>query len=215
MAYTDSQWKKAKGFFEAGKPLSFIAQETGISKASLSNKSKQDNWEKGKTEQQIEQLKAEIIDLDIKTKLNDKKTEQITEQVSNLEDYQIEVLKDLVEDFTKQKSILLTGLNMAAIRATQKLQANRKTQMIKVKEGFGNGLSREYFEEVESELDSSDIQDYTNVLIKAGQGLGIIEKDGSSVTVNNLNNQQNNSNVDISKLEPKEVTNVYLDMIKR
>lgn len=192
MAYSQEQWLKAKGFFEAGKSLSYIAQETGISKASLSVISKKENWEKGKTEQITERLKTEIIDIDSKTKQIKKKTEQITEQISALEDYQVEILSHLVEDATKQKSILFTGLNMAMIRATQKLQSNKKTEMLKVREGFGNGVSVESYQEVESDLSSSDIQDCTNTLIKAGQGLGLIEKDGSNININNTNATQNN-----------------------
>ena len=194
MAYTQEQWLKAKGFFEAGKPLSYIQQETGISKASISTMSKKENWEKSKTEQITEQLKTDIIDLDFKTKQIKQKTEHLTEQISKLEDYQIEVLSHLVEDSEKQKSILFTGLNMAMIRATQKLQSNRKKEMLKIKEGFGVGISQERYEEIESDLSSSDIQDYTNTLIKAGQGLGLIEKDGASVNINNTNAIQTNTN---------------------
>ncbi len=197
MAYSKEQWQKAKGFFEAGKPLAYIALETGISKASISAKSKSDGWEKGKTEQITERLKADIIGTDYKTEQNAKKTEQITEQISGLEDYQIHVLKHLVEDTTKSKSIIFSGLNMAAIRATQVLQKNRKTEMIKVKEGFGNGVSQESFQTVESDLNANDIKMHTETLIKAGQGLGLIEKDGSSLTVNTQNNLQQNQAVEI------------------
>lgn len=192
MAYSKQQWTKAKGYFEAGKPLSYIEQETGISKASISTKSKKDNWEKGKTEQKTEQLKADIVELHQKNEQNIKKTEQITEQVSTLEDYQIDVLKDLVEDALKQKSILFTGLNMASIRATQQLQANRKKEMVKVKEGYGAGVSKEYFEEVEMDLNASDIRAHTETLVKAGQGLGLIEKDGNNISIQNSNAVQNN-----------------------
>lgn len=192
MAYTKEQWLKAKGFFEAGKSLSYILQETGISKASLSNTSKKENWEKGKTEQKIEHLKAQIVDIDKKSKQIKEKTEQTIKQISELEDYQVDVLSHLIEDTTKQKSILFTGLNMAMIRATQKLQSNRKKEPLKIREGFGNGVSNERYEEIESDLNSSDIQDYTNVLVKAGQGLGIIEKDGSNINIQNTNALQNN-----------------------
>lgn len=194
MAYSDDQWIKAKGLFEAGKSLSFINKMTGIGRTTISDKAKEENWIKGKTEQQTEQLKTLIIDNEIKTQQINRTNRTITEQLINseFEDYQINVLEDLVKDTLKQKNILFTGLNMAMIRATQKLQSNKKTEMIKVKEGFGNGVSKEYFESVESDLSSSDIQDYTNVLVKVGQGLGLIEKDSASVNINNTNAVQNN-----------------------
>lgn len=194
MAYSDDQWIKAKGLFEAGKSLSFINKMTGIGRTTISDKAKEENWIKGKTEQQTEQLKTLIIDNEIKTQQINRTNRTITEQLINaeFEDYQINVLEDLVKDTLKQKNILFTGLNMAMIRATQKLQSNKKTEMIKVKEGYGNGVSKEYFESVESDLSSSDIQDYTNVLVKVGQGLGLIEKDSASVNINNTNAVQNN-----------------------
>ena len=200
MAYSPEQWVKAKGLFEAGKTLSYIRETTGIGKTTISDKAKADNWEKGKTEQQTEQLKSLIVDNEIKTEQINRTSRTITEQIfkSNFEDYQIEVLEDLVKDTLKQKNILFTGLNMAMIRATQKLQSNRKKELLKIKEGFGAGISREHYEEIESDLSSSDIQDYTNALIKAGQGLGLIEKDGNSqnINVNTQNNVQTNISLD-------------------
>ena len=57
MAYTPEQWTKAKGFFEAGKSLSYINKMLGIGKTTISDKAKEENWTKGKTEQTTEQLK--------------------------------------------------------------------------------------------------------------------------------------------------------------
>lgn len=215
MAYTKEEWQKARGFFEAGKSLSYISKTLGIGKATISDKSKEENWEKGKTEHTTEQLKSLIVGNEIKSQEINRTNRTITEQLinSNFEDYQIEVLEDLVKDTCKQKNILFTGLNMAMIRATQKLQLNRKKEPLKIREGFGNGVSQEHYEEFESDLSSSDIQDYTNVLVKAGQGLGLIEKDGSNINIQNTNVQQ--SSIDIDGLTPKEISKSYLDLIKK
>lgn len=205
MAYTKEQWQKARGFFEAGKTLSYISKTLGMGKATISDKSKEENWQKGKTEQITEQLKSLIIENEVKSQELNRTNRTITERLinSNFEDYQVEVLEDLVKDTCNQRNILFTGLNMAMIRATQKLQANKKKEMLKIKEGFGNGVTQERYEQVESDLSSSDIQDYTNVLVKAGQGLGIIEKDGNNININNNNAQQNN-NVELTEEEAKK-----------
>lgn len=217
MAYTPEQWVKAKGLFEAGKSLSYINKMLGIGKTTISDKAKEENWQKGKTEQTTEQLKTLIIDAETRSQEVTRTNRTITEQLinSDFEDYQIEVLEDLVKDTCKQKNILFTGLNMAMIRATQKLQQNRKKELLKIKEGFGNGISQEHYEEIESDLSSSDIQDYTNVLIKAGQGLGIIEKDGSQVSIQN-NIQNNNTALTLEQAEKEALAlGVPLEVLLR
>ena len=206
MAYSQEQWLKAKGFFEAGKSLSYISKKTGIGRTTISDKSKEEKWQKGKTEQQTKQLKPLIVENEVRIQETNRINRTITEQLvkSNFEDYQIDILEELVRDELKQKSILFTGLNMAMIRATQKLQSNKKIEMLKVREGFGNGVSVESYQEVESDLSSSDIQDYTNTLIKAGQGLGLIEKDGSNINVNTQNNIQQNNNIPLTLEEAEK-----------
>lgn len=192
MAYSAEQWEKAKGLFEAGLSLQDIADRVDIkSRDTISKRAKKENWVKNK----ILQTKDRIIEVEKENYTISEKNSTMIEEISTLERYQIDVLKDLVEDVTKQKSVLMTGLNMAAIRATQKLQANKKTEMIKVKEGFGAGISKEYFEEVESELSTSDVKDCTETLIKAGQGMGLIEKDGTNITLNNQQNQMQQANI--------------------
>lgn len=208
MAYSQEQWLKAKGFFEAGLSLQDIADKVGFkSRDTVQKRAKKENWQKDK----ILQDKTDIIELEKENSTISAKNSTMIQKISTLEDYQIEVLSELVEDSQKQKSILLTGLNMAMIRATQKLQSNKKKEMLKVREGFGNGISVESFQEVESDLSSSDIQDYTNTLIKVGQGLGLIEKDGNNININNTNEQQTN----IEDMNPKQITNAYLDLIKQ
>lgn len=208
MAYSKEQWIRAKGFFEAGLSLQDIANKVGFkSRDTVQKRAKKENWQKDK----ILQDKTDIIELEKENSTISAKNSTMIQKISTLETYQIDILSELVEDSLKQKSILLTGLNMAMIRSTQKLQSNKKKEMVKVREGFGNGVSVESFQEVESDLSSSDIQDYTNTLIKAGQGLGLIEKDGNNINLNNTNVVQTN----IEQMSEKEITNSYLDIIKK
>ena len=48
MAISKERWAKAKLLFEHGKPLSEIAEETGIDKSTVSKKAKAENWTKNK-----------------------------------------------------------------------------------------------------------------------------------------------------------------------
>lgn len=197
MAYTPEQWLKAKGLFEIGYSPEQIAHELNFkSRDTVYKRAVKEKWEKNK----ILQEKTELLDLEKKNYTIQQENSTMVEKISTLEDYQITILKELVEDITKQKSIIFNGLNLAAIRANQKLQQNRKKELLKIKEGFGNGVSQEHYEEIESDLSSSDIQDYTNILIKAGQGLGIIEKDGSQVSIQN-NIQNNNATLTLEQAE--------------
>lgn len=202
MAYTQDQWLKAKGLYEAGEDPQTIADRLGFkSRDTVYKRAKKEDWEKDK----ILQEKAEILGLERENSTISEKNSTMLEKISTMESYQIDILKDLVEDATKSKSIIFTGLNMAAIRATQQLQKNTKREMIKVKEGFGAGVSKEYFEEIESELNANDIKAHTETLVKVGQGVGLIEKDGSSVTVNTQNNQLNQA--------PKTLSDYYKEEI--
>ena len=197
MAYTPEQWVKAKGLFEIGYSPEQIAHELNFkSRDTVYKRAVKEKWEKNK----ILQEKTELLDLEKKNYTIQQENSTMVEKISTLEDYQITFLKEVVEDITKQKSIIFNGLNLAAIRANQKLQQNRKKELLKIKEGFGNGVSQEHYEEIESDLSSSDIQDYTNILIKAGQGLGIIEKDGSQVSIQN-NIQNNNTTLTLEQAE--------------
>ena len=47
MAYSKEQWKEAKFLWELDKPLSYIVEKTGISKAQISKKSNKEEVEKG------------------------------------------------------------------------------------------------------------------------------------------------------------------------
>ena len=212
MAYTPEQWLKAKGLFEIGYSPEQIADELGFkSRDAVYKRAVKEKWEKNK----ILQEKTELLDLEKKNSTIQQENSTMIEKISTLEDYQITILKELVEDITKQKSIIFNGLNLAAIRANQKLQQNRKKELLKIKEGFGNGVSQEHYEEIESDLSSSDIQDYTNVLIKAGQGLGIIEKDGSQVSIQN-NIQNNNTALTLEQAEKEALAlGVPLEVLVR
>jgi len=54
MAYTDSQWEKAKGYYEAGMSLSQIKDKTNIARNTISQRAKREHWEHAKNSDYIE-----------------------------------------------------------------------------------------------------------------------------------------------------------------
>lgn len=54
MAYSNTQWEKAKGYYEAGLSLSSITKKTGIARNTISQKAKREQWEHGANADYIE-----------------------------------------------------------------------------------------------------------------------------------------------------------------
>ena len=54
MAYTESQWEKAKAYYEAGMSLSQIKDKTNIARNTISQRAKKEQWEHGKNADYIE-----------------------------------------------------------------------------------------------------------------------------------------------------------------
>jgi len=59
MAYSAEQWDRTKALFESGQySLSEIQEKTGISKSKISEKSKKEQWERGRNADYIEARKT-------------------------------------------------------------------------------------------------------------------------------------------------------------
>jgi len=199
VAISKDKWLEAKALFEFGKSLTEIQDETGIDKSSVSKKAKLEKWEKSKNQQ----LKAEIKDFEKENSTLVEKKSTLVEKVSTLEDYEINILHNLIEDETRQKSIILSGLNLGAIRATQRLQNNKTKKAFKVKEGFGGGASSETIEHHDVELDSDEINKNIDTLIKIGKSLNFID-DKPTTQIHNTNAQQNNVQIEGYSVETIE-----------
>jgi len=62
MAYSKEQWERTKAYFESGQySLSEIQEKTGISKSKISEKSKKEQWERGRNADYIEAKKTLAI----------------------------------------------------------------------------------------------------------------------------------------------------------
>lgn len=54
MAYTESQWEKAKAYYEAGMSLSQIKDKINIARNTISQRAKREQWEHSKNSEYIE-----------------------------------------------------------------------------------------------------------------------------------------------------------------
>lgn len=54
MAYTETQWEKAKAYYEAGMSLSQIKDKTNIARNTISQRAKREQWEHSKNSDYIE-----------------------------------------------------------------------------------------------------------------------------------------------------------------
>lgn len=54
MAYNESQWEKAKAYYEAGMSLSQIKDKTNIARNTISQRAKREQWEHSKNSDYIE-----------------------------------------------------------------------------------------------------------------------------------------------------------------
>ena len=183
MAISPELWKKAKFLFELGKPLNFIAEETGITKGSISKKSKSEQWEKGKTKP----LKDDILGFEQENSTLVEKKETLVEKVAQFDDFEITILNDVVENEAKTKSILFSNVNLGLIRSNQALTKNSKTVIVKTKSYNADGVPNgENIELVEVPLETSDIKGHIELNDKASITTNINQRHSQNLTqINN------------------------------
>lgn len=180
MAISKDKWNKAKAYFEAGKSLNYISEKLEINKSSISRKAKKEEWEKSKTQP----LKDAVIELEEEKATHEEKKATVTQQLATLEDYEIEILEELIEDETKIKSLLTNATALNLVRINQLLQKNKKEE----KYGIGDGMQG--FQEVD--LSSMDYKQLQEAIDKASITLGVNQRHAPKMEVNNTNGQQTN-----------------------
>ena len=198
MAYTKQQWNEAKFLWELDKPLSFIVEKTGISKAQISKKSTKEHWKK---ETEGNALNTEIRELDKQKETIKQKETELVNRVSKLEDYQITILDNLIQDETGIKSLLFSTANLSLIRKNQLLTKNTK-QVIDYETIYsedGKPMSKSPIT-LDIELNPLDLKTIDEGIDKNAITLDIAKRHANAPILNNQNLQQTNLTVDdISK----------------
>ena len=195
MAYTKQQWNEAKFLWELDKPLSFIVEKTGISKAQISKKSTKEHWKK---ETEGNALNTEIRELDKQKETIKQKETELVNRVSKLEDYQITILDNLIQDETGNKSLLFSTANLSLIRKNQMLTKNTKT-VIEYETTYsedGKPLVKRPIE-FQVELSPTDLKALDEGIDKNAVTLEIAPRHANSqVNISNTNAVQNNLSVE-------------------
>ena len=191
MAYSKEQWKEAKFFWELDKPLSYIVEKTGISKAQISKKSTKERWKK---ETEGNALNTEIRELDKQKEIIKQKETELVNRVSKLEDYQITILDNLIQDETGNKSLLFSTANLSLIRKNQMLTKNTKTVLSKVDYFDDEGKKiKTDMEAMEIPLSPNDYKTLDEGIDKNAVTLELAPRHSNSqVSIQNSNNQQTN-----------------------
>lgn len=195
MAYTKQQWNEAKFLWELDKPLSFIVEKTGISKAQISKKSTKERWKK---ETEGNALNTEIRELDKQKETIKQKEIELVNRVSKLEDYQITILDNLIQDETGIKSLLFSTANLSIIRKNQILTRNTK-QVVDYETIYsedGKPISKKPTT-LDIELNPTDLKAIDDGLDRNAITLGIAQRHSNSTIISNNSNVQENKNLEI------------------
>ena len=191
MAYSQEQWSEAKFLWELDKPLSYIVEKTGISKGQISKKSNKEQWKK---ETEGNTLKSEIKAFEKEKETIKQKETDLVKRVSNLEEYQITILDDLIQEELGNKSLLFSTANLSLIRKNQILTENTK-QVIAYETIYsdtGKPISKKPVA-VDVELEPNDLKTIDDGIDKNAVTLELAQRHSSSqVQINNTNAQQTN-----------------------
>ncbi|MCT7637059.1 hypothetical protein [Aliarcobacter butzleri] len=196
MAYSQEQWNEAKFLWELDKPLSYIVEKTGISKAQISKKSNKEQWKK---ETEGNSLKTEIKAFEKEKETIKEKETELIKRVSNLEEYQITMLDDLIQEELGNKSLLFSTANLSLIRKNQLLTKNTKT-VIEFETTYsdeGKPLLKRPIE-IQIELSPNDLKTIDEGIDKNALSLELAPRHSNSqVNIQNTNAQQ--TNIELSK----------------
>ena len=197
MAYTPKQWQKAKVLFELGKSPQEIADEVGFkSRDTINKKSIKENW----TKNRILQDKDDIVALEKENSTIQAKNSTMVDKISTLEDFEITILRDIVEQETKTKSLLFSTANLSLIRKNQLLTKNTK-QIIEHEILYEDGKQISKTPKVFNiELNANDLKTIDEGIDKNAITLELAPRHASSqVQVNN-----NLGIIEVTQLPQKE-----------
>jgi predicted DNA-binding protein YlxM (UPF0122 family) len=189
MAINQELWNKAKEYFEAGLSLTEIVDRTNISKSQISKRATKEQWEKGNEKKQ---LITQAVEVAIKKE--------------TLKETALEVHNELVSDELRRKNLVFNATEKIIKKATQILDSNKVVDKLNCGDGIQNFEPRE--------LNTTDLKNLSDTIDKASITLGVNQRHSNSqINVNTQNNIQ--TNLDIDNMTDKEITQTYMDIIKK
>jgi len=129
MAYSQDQWIKAKGYYEAGLSLSMIKDKTGIARNTISQRAKREQWEQGKNSQYIE----------AKEKFVEKKG-TVLEQSGTVG---LQIADEIADDNIRRKGLVFNATEKLLQKTTQMIDSNKTVEKISMGDGVQNFEPRE------------------------------------------------------------------------
>ena len=192
MAYTETQWEKAKALFGLGKSPQEIADELGFkSRDTVSKRATKENWVKNK----ILQEKTELMDLEKKNSTIQQENSTMVEKLAKLEDFEITILQEVVESELKRKSILFSTANLSLIRKNQMLTKNTKqvVDFETIYDDNGKPVSKKPVT-LDIELSPNDFKSIDEGIDKNAITLEIAQRHSNQVINNTNATQVNNEN---------------------
>ena len=115
---------------------------------------------------------------------------------------------DKVNEQLRRQNLVFNASEKLLVKATQMIDKNQTVDKINV----GTGI-----QQIEPrELDSSDLKNLADTIDKASITLGVNQRHSNSqININNENNQAIQNNISIEDMSQKEITNAYMDIIKK
>lgn len=172
MAYSETQWQQARGYYEAGLTLSKIKEKTGIARNTVSKRAKKEQWEHGANTEYVEA--REIVNSQKGTILQEKGTVFLN------------ALDEIADDNIRRKELVFGGMENLVKRTNQLIESNQVVDKVNAGMGVQNFEPRP--------LVMSDMKLASETLTNIGKAFGVID-DKPQVAIQNNNNQENSVDI--------------------
>jgi predicted DNA-binding protein YlxM (UPF0122 family) len=165
MAYSESQWEKAREYFVAGLSLTEISDRIGISKPQISKKSKAELWEKGNE-------KKHLVSQAVEVAIGKEK----------LKETALIVHDELVNEQIRRQGLVFGATEKLIKRANRMLDSNQTIEKVSVGDGVQSFEPRE--------LNTTDLKNLSDTIDKASVTLNVNPRHSTQqINVNTQNNQ--------------------------
>lgn len=171
MAYTNTQWEKAKAYYESGLSLSQIKEKTGIARNTISQRAKREQWEQGKNVGYIE-AKENFIE----------QKGTVLEQSGAVA---LQIADEIADDNIRRKCLVFNTTEKLLKKIDYAIDNHKPLEKVNRGDGIQDLIPVEY--------GASDYKNFAEAIDKASVTLGVNQRHANSqVNINNTNAQQTN-----------------------
>ncbi len=186
---TESQREDIKNALLLGDSQYKVAQDFNISSATVNKIYKSID----------EKTLLEVKDI-VKEEVSIKST------LSNQSESFVKAFEDKVNEQLRRQNLIFNVTEKIVVNIDKTL-----SQKVDVLDDKGNVLRQD-----DVLLDSKSAKEFVDAIDKASITLGVNQRHSNSqININNENNQATQNNIKIEDMNPKQITNAYLDLIKQ